>query len=76
MFVYWLVFAVDGRKHVYLEEAHCLIMARLKAGIAGYLDGYVEGYELDHKASAKVPRQHMRKALAAPKAMGVLAKLG
>jgi hypothetical protein len=41
----WLVFQEAGEKYVYIEEGD-LLMARLKASIAGHTEGFVECHNL------------------------------
>lgn len=70
-----LVFSIDGEKRVYIVEGG-LLMARLKASLAGYSHGFVEGHELDDKMAGKVPKSAVRKLLTTARAQRVLAKLG
>src|SRR5689334_15864375 len=52
--MFWLVFSIDDEKCVWIDEASDITSARLKASMAGYLDGFVEWHELDEKMARKV----------------------
>jgi hypothetical protein len=48
MALYWIVHEVDGKRRIFIQEAHALIFARLKASFAGFDEGtFVEAHALD-----------------------------
>ena len=47
MALFWIVHEIDGERRIFIQEAHALIFARLKAAIAGFDDGeFVETHML------------------------------
>lgn len=71
----WMVFEIAGEKYVWIEEGD-LLMARLKASLAGHTDGFVEAHHLDAKTAKKVPKSALRKKLSSEEAMQLLKRLG
>ena len=48
MALFWIVHEIDRERRIFIQEAHALIFARLKAAIAGFDDGeFVEAHMLD-----------------------------
>ena len=62
--LFWLVHEIDGERCIFIQEAGALIIARLKAAIAGFDDGvFVEAHMLDAKTARKVPKKMVGRAL-------------
>src|SRR6185436_15056556 len=56
MALFWIVHEIDGERRIFIQEAHALIFARLKAAIAGFDDGvFVEAHMLDAKTASFRP---------------------
>ena len=54
--LFWIVHEIDGERRIFIQEAHALIFARLKAAIAGFDDGvFVEAHMLDAKTASFRP---------------------
>jgi len=46
-----------GKRCIFIQEAHALIFARLKAAIVGFDDGvFVEAHKLDAEIAKKIPK--------------------
>jgi hypothetical protein len=71
----WLVFQEAGEKYVYIDERD-LLMARLKASMAGHTEGFVECHKLDAKMSKRIPKAAIRRRLSNDEAMRLLQKIG
>ena len=64
MSLFWIVHEIDGKRCVFIQEAHALIFARIKASIAGFDDGeFVEAHMLDAKTARKVPKKMIGRVL-------------
>ena len=64
MALFWIVHEIDGERRIFIQEAHALIFARLKAAIAGFDDGvFVEAHMLDAKTARKVPKKMIGRVL-------------
>ena len=62
--LFWIVLGITGERHIFIQEAHALIFARLKASIAGFDDGvFVEAHALDAKTAKKVPQKMIGRVL-------------
>jgi hypothetical protein len=57
MALFWIVHEIDGKRCIFIQEAHALIFARLKAAIVGFDDGvFVEAHKLDAEIAKKIPK--------------------
>ena len=37
--LFWIVHEIDGERRIFIQDAHALIFARIKAAIAGFDEG-------------------------------------
>jgi hypothetical protein len=51
--MYWLTFDTSGDIQVHIAQANHLMLARIKAGMAGQKGEFQEGHRLDAKDSAR-----------------------
>jgi len=57
MALFWIVHEIDGERRIFIQDAHALIFARLKAAIVGFDDGvFVEAHKLDAEIAKKIPK--------------------
>lgn len=73
--LYWLVYQTANGKTVYLQQAHTLIAARMRAALANVEGDFAEGHELDVKTEKKVPKKFISRALTQREAVSLLEKL-
>jgi hypothetical protein len=57
MHLFWLTFDTPRGTEVYIVEAGHLMMARMKAGLAGQTGTFQEGHPLDAKTAKKIPNK-------------------
>ena len=73
--LFWLVFKNPNDLSVIIQPAGYLIMARMRALLAGVEGKFQEGYELDTKTAKKVPRGMIGRVLSRKEATALLKKL-
>lgn len=73
--LYWLVFKRKNDVAVLIQPANHIIMARLRAMIAGIEGEFQEGHRLDAKMARKVPKASIGKLLTASAARSLLKRL-
>jgi len=57
MALFWIAHREGEDPHIMVVEASALLMARLRASIAGLKGGYAEGYQLSPSMARKVPKR-------------------
>jgi hypothetical protein len=76
MRLFWLVYEVEGKRCVWIEEAPDIVTAKVKASRAvGKVHELAEWHELDHKRARKVPKDALRKLLSKARAGRLLKQL-
>ena len=76
MALFWIVHEIDGKRCVFIQEVGALILARLKASIAGFDDGvFVEAHALDAKTAGKVPKKMIGRVLSPREVSALLDRL-
>jgi hypothetical protein len=73
--MFWLVYSRGTKTEVLIYPSSFMLLARLKIGISGYDGDFVEGYRLDQKVAAKIPRKSIGKPLSRKRAEDLLRKL-
>lgn len=71
--LFWIVHETEAGKRVFIQEAGDLLMARLKASMAGFEGKFVEGYELEPKMA--VPEKMRGRPLTADEAARLLKRM-
>jgi hypothetical protein len=61
--MFWLTFETSRGVEVFIVEARHLMMARLKASMAGRLGQFQEGHQLDTKTAKKIPAKMIGRTL-------------
>lgn len=62
--LFWTVFEVDGKRRFFIVRAGGLVIARLKAAVAGLdVPSFVEGHEVDEASAKNVPKDMLGKVL-------------
>jgi hypothetical protein len=74
--LWWLAFNTPKGTAVWIQEAHEVSMARLKASMAGAPDDFKEYLELDTKTAKRVPKNLIGKTLSNDQANALLKQLG
>jgi hypothetical protein len=54
--LFWIVNEIDGKRHVFVQEAGALIFARLKASLAGFEGQFVEARALQPRHARPATR--------------------
>jgi hypothetical protein len=54
--MYWLTFETSGDIQAHIVPASHLMMARIKAGMAGQKGEFQEGHQLDANTAKKIPQ--------------------
>jgi hypothetical protein len=76
MALYWIVHEVDGKRRIFIQEAHALIFARLKASLAGFDEGaFVEAHRLDATIAKKIPKPMVGRELSPGEVSALLIEL-
>ena len=64
MALFWLVHEVDGKRCIFIQEAHALIFARFRASVAGFDEGtFVEAHKQDATIAKKIPKTMIGRVL-------------
>lgn len=71
--LFWIVHETEDGKRVFIQEAGDLLMARLKASMAGFEGEFVEGHELEPKMA--VPEKMQGRPLTADEAGRLLKRM-
>jgi hypothetical protein len=72
MNLYWLVYRTPNGLAVYIQPAHSLIAARMKAAIANVAGEFAEGHQLDQKTERRVPKKMIGHPLTRAEAVKLL----
>jgi hypothetical protein len=77
VFLYWLMYRVNGHPSVVIQPAASLVHARLKASMAGMADDrkFTQGHELDPKTAKRVPKAAVGHCLSQQEATKLLKRL-
>ena len=74
--LFWIVHEVDGKRCTFIQEAHALIFARLRASVAGFDEGtFVEAHKLDATIAKKIPKTMIGRELTPGEVSALLAEL-
>lgn len=73
--LFWLIYREHGVVAVLLMHAHSLIAARMRAALAETAGEFTEGFKLDTKTAAKVPKAMIGRLLTAKEAGKLLDKI-
>jgi hypothetical protein len=74
--MFWLAFKNSrGAVEVFIVQAHHLMMARMRAGMAGQQGTLQEGHELDRKTARKIPAKMVGRSLSQKEAMALLKRI-
>ena len=74
--LFWLVFKSGNDRSVIIQPAGTIIVARMRALLAGIEGEFQEGHELDAKTAKKVPKRMIGRVLSRKDATALLKKLG
>lgn len=72
--LFWLTYAVEGELLVHIQEGENLMMARMKASLAGQRGGFREAHELDLETAKRVPKAMIGRSLSRREAETLLKK--
>jgi hypothetical protein len=70
--MFWLTFETSYGIEVRIIEANHLVLARMKAGMAGQRGMFQEGHQLDAKTAKKIPAKMMGRTLTHKEAFALL----
>jgi hypothetical protein len=74
--MFWLTFETARGVEVYIIEARHLMVARVRAGMAGQQGQFQEGHQLDAKTSKKIPAKVIGRTLSHKEAFALLKRIG
>ncbi|HEX4409958.1 MAG TPA: hypothetical protein VH206_14395 [Xanthobacteraceae bacterium] len=74
--MFWLVLKNGRDTVVTIQPADQLVMARMRASIAGIKGEFVEAFRLDAKTARKIPKAMIGTAMSRAQAAKLLKKLG
>jgi hypothetical protein len=74
--MYWLTFETSRGIEVYIVKARHLMMARMRAGMAGQQGQFQEGHQLDRKTASKIPATLVGRSLSQKEATALLRRIG
>jgi hypothetical protein len=75
MALFWIVNKHEGARRVFLQEGSYVVMARLKANLAGHEGEFVEAHDLGAAMARKVPKKMIGRVLTADEAEKLLEKM-
>ena len=70
--IYWMVYQTPQGPIVFLQPAHNLIAARMRAAIANVQGEFTEGHGLDQKTERRVPKSLIGRPLTRAEAIKLL----
>ena len=73
--LFWLIYKGDSGVSILLQWSHSLIAARTRAALAETPGEFTEGFQLDRKTAAKVPKAMIGRVLSAEEAEKLLDKI-
>jgi hypothetical protein len=73
--LFWIVHEIDGERRIFIQEAHALIFARIKASMAGFEGTFIEAHMLDAKTAKKVPKKMIGRPLSEREVSALLDRL-
>lgn len=73
--MFWLTFKTSRGLEVYIVQASHLLMARMKAGMAGQDGEFQEGHRLDRKTAKKIPAKMIGRTLSQREAVALLKRI-
>jgi hypothetical protein len=73
--MYWLTFETSGDVQVRIVQANHLLLARMKAGMAGQKGAFQEGHQLDAKTAGKIPEKMVGRSLSQKEATALLKQI-
>jgi hypothetical protein len=73
--MFWLTFETSRGIEVYIVEARHLMMARVKAGMAGQKGQFQEGHKIDAKMAKKIPAKMIGRTLSHKEAFALLKRI-
>lgn len=72
---FWLVFKRKGNVEVLIQPANHIIIARMRAMIAGIEGEFQEGHPLDAKIARKIPKARVGRVMTGQEARTLLKRL-
>lgn len=76
MNLYWLVYTTPKGPAVFLQPAHSLIAARMRAAIANVEGEFAEGHGFDERTERRVPKAVIGRPLSRTEAAKLLKRFG
>ena len=73
--LFWIVHETEHGKRVFIQEAGYLLMARLKASMAGFEGKFVEMHELQPQMEKTIPKKMLGRPLSTDEAARLLKKM-
>jgi hypothetical protein len=73
--MYWLTFETFGDIQVHIVRANHLMLARIRAGMAGQKGQFQEGHPLDAKTAKKIPARMVGRTLTHKEAFALLTRI-
>ena len=73
--LFWLVNEIDGKRHVFIQEAGVLIFAKLNASFAGFEGEFIEAHQLDATRARRVPKKMIGRVLPVEEVLALLDRL-
>jgi len=73
--MFWLTYDTPRGTEVFIAEAAFLMMARIKADMAGQKGDFQEGHQLDAKTAKKLPAKMIGRTLSHKEAFALLRRI-
>jgi hypothetical protein len=73
--MFWLTYYTPRGIEVFIAEAGFLMMAKVKAGMAGQTGEFQEGHKIDAKTAKKIPAKMIGRTLSHKEAFALLKKI-
>jgi hypothetical protein len=73
--LFWLVYEREDGVHVFLQHAHTIVAARMRAALAGVEGSYTGGDELDDESVGKIPKAMIGRPLTGKQASDLIDKI-
>lgn len=73
--LFWIVQDTADGKRIFIQESDYLLMARLKASMAGLEGKFVEGHELEPAMARTIPKKMQGRPLTIEEAGKLLQKM-
>ena len=73
--MFWLTYDTPRGKEVFIANAGFLLMAKVKAGLAGQKGEFQEGHKLDARTAKKIPANMIGRTLTHNEAFALLKQI-